>query len=160
MSDSPAAFAERTTKHEIEKGLSFSPKFDADGLIPCITMDADTSDVLMFAFMNAESLSRTMATGEAHYWSRSRQELWHKGATSGAVQKVAEMRVDCDQDVVLIKVRVAGPGGSCHLGYNSCFFRSVPLGAPPDPETRLQIEEDGPVFDPEAVYGKRSKDDS
>lgn len=152
--DSTALFAERGSKNEVEHGTAFAPKFDANGLIVCITTDADTGSVLMVAYMNAESLKRTIATGEAHYWSRSRRELWHKGATSGSIQRVVEMRTDCDQDAILIKVRVQGSGASCHLGYNSCFFRSVPIGETPGPGLRLRVDEDGPIFDPRDVYGK------
>jgi len=158
MAQIPAtpAFGARASKDAVEKGRVFAPKFDDAGLIMCVTTDADSNEVLMVAFMNAESLALTIETGEAHYWSRSRQELWHKGATSGSVQNVVEMRTDCDQDAILLKVRVAGSGASCHLGYNSCFFRSVPLGQAPGPDMEMTIEEDGPRFDPEAVYGDKS----
>ncbi len=152
--EAAAGFAQRTSKREIEHGTAFVPKFDRDGLIVCITADADTGAVLMVAYMNAESLKRTIETGEAHYWSRSRQEFWYKGATSGSVQQVVEMRTDCDQDAILIKVRVEGSGASCHLGYNSCFFRSVPVGEAPCPDMQLHVDEDGPAFDPKDVYGK------
>lgn len=149
-------FAERTSKRDVETGTALAPKFDKDGLIVCIATDADSGEVLMVAYMNAEALAKTIETGEGYYWSRSRQELWHKGATSGSVQKVVEMRTDCDQDAILIKVRVEGTGASCHLGYNSCFFRTISLGAGPTPETRLTNAEEEPLFDPEKVYGKSS----
>lgn len=121
-------FAPRGTHDEIENGVSLMPKFDADGLIPVITQDAASGEVLMFAWMNAEALARTIETGQAWYWSRSRQGFWRKGETSGQTQTVRDIRIDCDQDVVLLKVDVGGDGGACHVGYRSCFFRSVPLG--------------------------------
>ena len=125
-----APFATRGTKEEIEEGTSFSPKFDADGLITAVTTDAKTGELLMVAWMNAEALARTVETGEAWYWSRSRNELWHKGETSGQIQTVVELRTDCDQDTVWLKVDVAGDGGCCHVGYRSCFYRRVPAGEP------------------------------
>jgi phosphoribosyl-AMP cyclohydrolase len=112
----------------VEETALLAPRFDRDGLITAIAVDAASGDVLMVAHMNAEALSRTIQTGEAHYWSRSRQELWRKGATSGQTQSVEEMRVDCDQDAVLLRVRVGGDGGVCHTGRRTCFYRSVPLG--------------------------------
>jgi len=148
-------FAARGDKNAVEKGTSFAPKFDKDGLIICITTDADSGEVVMVAYMNAESLALTLTTGEAHYWSRSRQELWHKGATSGSVQRVVEARTDCDQDAILLKVRTDGSGASCHLGYHSCFFRTIPVGSEPSPETQLTISADAPAFDPDEVYGKK-----
>ncbi|PKP76676.1 MAG: phosphoribosyl-AMP cyclohydrolase [Alphaproteobacteria bacterium HGW-Alphaproteobacteria-3] len=125
-----APFPPRGTKEEIEEGTSFSPKFDADGLITAVTTDAKTGELLMVAWMNAEALARTVETGEAWYWSRSRGELWHKGGTSGQIQTVIELRTDCDQDTVWLKVDVAGDGGCCHAGYRSCFYRRVPKGEP------------------------------
>jgi len=113
------------TTEEVERGLSLTPRFDAAGLIPAIAQHADTGEVLMLAWMNAEALALTLSTGEAHYWSRSREALWRKGATSGQVQRVAEVRVDCDQDAVLLRVRPEGDGGACHLGERSCFHRRV-----------------------------------
>ena len=118
-------FPKAQTKTELEEGLRFAPRFGPDGLVTCVATDAETGELLMVAHMNAESLARTVATGEAWYWSRSRGELWHKGATSGQIQTVEEMRVDCDQDAVWIKVRVAGDGGCCHTGRRSCFYRRV-----------------------------------
>jgi len=118
-----------SSNHETEEGLNFTPKFDDSGLIPCITTDAQTKDVLMMAYMNDLALQKTIETGEAHYWSRSRQTLWHKGATSGFTQKVVEMRTDCDQDCILIFVNVEkGNGhteGTCHTGRETCFYRKV-----------------------------------
>lgn len=110
-------------KAALEQGAELTPRFGPDGLIPCVATDADDGAVLMLAYMNAEALQRTLDTGEAHYWSRSRGELWHKGATSGQVQTVVELRVDCDQDAVWIKVRPGGDGGACHTGARSCFYR-------------------------------------
>ena len=137
MSPSPPLFAQAASRAELEEGRLFAPRFGADGLITCVTTDAETGAVLMVAHMNAESLARTLATGEAWYWSRSRQELWHKGATSGQVQAVVEMRVDCDQDAILLRVRVGGDGGCCHTGRRSCFYRTVAMGAEPG-RTALQ----------------------
>ena len=148
-----AAFAARTTVEQVEEGLALAPRFDADGLIPCITTDAHTGDVLMLGYMNGEALQRTIATGEAHYWSRSRQCLWRKGETSGLAQKVVEMRIDDDQDAVWLRVRVAGSGASCHVGYRSCFYRSVELGGPSGEPARLVFTESRKSFDPKAVYG-------
>lgn len=115
-------------KKALEEGTTLSPRFDANGLVTCVTTEAETGEVLMVAHMNAEALKRSIETGEAWYWSRSRGELWHKGATSGQLQTIVEMRVDCDQDAVLIKVKVAGDGGCCHTGRRSCFYRVQPLG--------------------------------
>ncbi|MDJ0945045.1 MAG: phosphoribosyl-AMP cyclohydrolase [Kiloniellales bacterium] len=148
-----APFVARTTVEQVEEGLALAPKFDADGLIPCVTTDADVGDVLMLGYMNRDALRRTIATGEAHYWSRSRQCLWRKGATSGLVQEVVEMRIDDDQDAVWLRVRVAGSGASCHVGYRSCFYRSVELRGPPEAPTRLVFAETQRTFDPKDVYG-------
>lgn len=112
----------------IEQTLTLTPRFDASGLMACIAVDAATGEVLMLAYMNAEALRLTIETGEAWYWSRSRRELWRKGATSGQTQRIVEMRIDCDQDALLIKVEVAGDGGACHTGHRSCFYRKVALG--------------------------------
>ena len=148
-----APFAARTTVEQVEEGLSLAPKFDADGLIPCVTTDAETGEVLMLGYMNRDALQRTIATGEAHYWSRSRQCLWRKGTTSGLVQKLVEMRIDDDQDAVWLRVQVAGSGASCHVGYRSCFYRSVELSSPRDKPARLVFVETGRTFDPKDVYG-------
>jgi phosphoribosyl-AMP cyclohydrolase len=122
MTDAP--FAARGTIKEIESGLAFAPKFDEHGLIPCIATNSATGEVVMFAWMNAEALSRTIASRQAHYWSRSRNKLWRKGEDSGNEQTVVELRTDCDQDVILIKVRTGGDGENCHTGHRSCFYRS------------------------------------
>lgn len=113
------------SKTELEEGGVFTPRFDADGLIGCIVADARDGAVLMFAYMNAEALRLTLDTGIAHYWSRSRQCLWRKGDTSGQQQKVTEIRTDCDQDVLLLKVEPSGDGGACHTGRRSCFYRRL-----------------------------------
>ncbi len=146
-------FTARNSIEQVEEGLDLAPKFDADGLIPCITTDADTGEVLMLGYMNGEALQRTIVTGEAHYWSRSRQCLWHKGATSGLIQEVVEMRIDDDQDAIWLRVQVAGSGASCHVGYRSCFYRSVELGDHSDKPARLVFTESGKTFDPKQVYG-------
>ena len=125
------------SKTELEEGNTLSPRFGADGLVTCIATDAATGEILMVAHMNAEALARTLATGEAWYWSRSRGELWHKCATSGQVKTVLEMRVDCDQDALLLKVKVAGDGGCCHTGRRSCFYRKVEFS---NGEPRLVID--------------------
>jgi phosphoribosyl-AMP cyclohydrolase len=119
------SFSMPGSKAELEEGAVLSPRFGTDGLITCVTTDFATGEILMVAHMNAEALARTIETGEAWYWSRSRSELWHKGATSGQIQTVKEMRVDCDQDALLLKVQVAGDGGCCHTGRRSCFYRKV-----------------------------------
>ena len=126
----PASFSDPSTRHDVEEGAAFAPRFGPDGLITAVASDADTGEVLMVAHMNGAALARTLETGEVWYWSRSRGELWHKGATSGQVQTVLEMRVDCDQDALLLKVRVGGDGGCCHTGRRSCFYRAVESDGP------------------------------
>ncbi len=123
-----APFPDAPSTHELERGLTLTPRFDQDGLIPAIAQDSQSGEVLMLAWMNTEALSLTLETGIAHYWSRSRQSLWKKGETSGQFQHVQELRIDCDQDAVLLKVRVEGDGGCCHVGFRSCFYRAA-LGA-------------------------------
>ncbi len=147
------SFAARMSVEQVEEGLALAPKFDADGLIPCITTDANTGEVLMLGYMNGDALQRTIATGEAHYWSRSRQCLWRKGATSGFIQEVVELRIDDDQDAVWVRVKVAGSGASCHVGYRSCFYRSVELGGPSGGPARLVFTESRKSFDPKHVHG-------
>jgi phosphoribosyl-AMP cyclohydrolase len=133
-------FARRGDEHAAESGTALSPKFDADGLVTAVAVDADRGDVLMVAHMNAEALARTIETREGWFFSRSRQRLWRKGEESGNTLAVAELRVDCDQDAILLKVRVAGSGVVCHTGHRSCFYRSVPLGAAPQPDTALAFD--------------------
>jgi phosphoribosyl-AMP cyclohydrolase len=118
-------FPSAGSKHELEHGAALAPRFDANGLIAAVTTHAETGELLMLAWMNAEALAKTLETREAHYFSRSRGELWHKGATSGQIQKVVEARIDCDQDAVWLKVLPQGDGGACHTGARSCFYRIV-----------------------------------
>jgi len=149
---SDSLFGKRVTVEQVEEGNDLAPKFDANGFIPCVTTDYHSGEVLMVAVMNQEALRRTIETGEAHYFSRSRQQLWHKGATSGLVQKVVEMRIDDDQDCVWLRVEVAG-GASCHVGYRSCFYRKVPVGPERKAGMALEFLEHEKAFDPKAVYG-------
>ena len=143
-------FQKRVTIEQVEEGTELAPKFDEQGLIPCVTTSAKTGEVLMLGYMNEEALTKTIETGEAHYYSRSRKVLWHKGATSGLVQKVTEMRIDDDQDAVWIAVDIPGDA-SCHVGYRSCFYRAVPVGA--SRAETLEFREDKKSFDPKQVYG-------
>lgn len=148
-------FPARTTTAEIELGPVLQPKFGADGLIPCITCDHQTNEVLMFAFMNAEALAHTLKTRKATYWSRSRGKLWIKGEESGNAQLVQELRVDCDQDVVLLKVENVG-GAACHNGYKSCFYRKLAADADAGDPATLKLEFAARrVFDPATVYKKK-----
>jgi phosphoribosyl-AMP cyclohydrolase len=146
-----STFAPRVSVEQVEEGTELAPKFDPEGLIPAVTTDVVSGELLMVGYMNAEALERTIATGEAHYYSRSRGALWHKGATSGLVQTVKELMVDDDQDCIWLKVEVAG-GASCHVGYRSCFYRRIPLGLHGKP-AELEFTEDEKVFDPAVVYG-------
>ena len=148
-------FSERGSAHEIEEGRTLAPKFDADGLVTCVTTDAQSGEVLMVAHMNAQALAKTIETGDAWYYSRSRRALWRKGETSGHVQRVTEMRIDCDQDAVWIKVEQAG-AGACHTGRRSCFYRAVPLGKAPDKSLVLEFRDAGKAFDPAKVYGGKA----
>jgi phosphoribosyl-AMP cyclohydrolase len=151
LSDKPSALARRGSTEEVEEGLAFAPKFDADGLVTCVATDAGSGEVLMVAHMNAEALQKTIASGEAWYFSRSRRALWRKGETSGHVQRVVEMRVDCDQDAIWIKVEQEGPG-ACHTGRRSCFYRAVPLGQ--TGAVRLEFRDGAKLFDPDKIYRK------
>ena len=136
----------------MEEGKFLSPKFDEKGLIPVITTDHKTGEVLMHGYMNLEAMKKTIETGEAHYWSRSRKSVWHKGKTSGFTQKVIQIRIDDDQDSVWLNVDI-GNGASCHVGYKSCFYRSVPLGKIIEPEKiEMKFEEKEKKFDPKEVY--------
>lgn len=150
MPDQPS-FAPPGAAADLEEGSALTPKFDADGLIVCVATDAHSTDVLMVAHMNAEALAKTIATGEAWYFSRSRGTLWKKGEASGHTQRVVEMRVDCDQDAIWIKVKQVG--GACHTGRPSCFYRAVPLGK--GSAVTLEFREDR-VFDPTKVYRDHS----
>ena len=144
-------FKKRENVVEIEEGNLLSPKFDNDGLIPVITMCSKSRDVLMHGYMNIEALKKTIETKEAHYFSRSRKEIWHKGQTSGFIQKVTEIRIDDDQDSIWLTVDI-GDGASCHVGYRSCFYRSIPLDNN-NSKIILKFEEKEKVFDPDKVYG-------
>ena len=145
-------YKKRHSIKEVEEGKFLSPKFDENGLIPVITTDFKTGDILMHGHMNNESLKKTIETKEAYYWSRSRKEIWHKGNVSGFIQKVKEIRIDDDQDAIWLKVDI-GDGGSCHVGYKSCFYRSVPLGKISNTENiEIKFEENKKVFDPKKVY--------
>ena len=137
---------------DIEEGSAFTPKFDADGLITAVVTDAKSGDVLMVAHMNEEALRKTIASGEAWYYSRSRKTLWKKGETSGHVQRVIELRVDCDQDALWLKVEQQGPG-ACHTGRRSCFYRAVPLGS--GNAVTLEFGDADKHFDPNSVYKPR-----
>lgn len=152
--DPAAGFAERRTIEQVEEGHELAPKFNDQGLITAVTTDFSSGELLMVGYMNREALQRTIATGEAHYWSRSRQALWHKGATSGLTQKIRELLVDDDQDCIWLRVDVTG-GASCHVGYRSCFYRRVQgVGSAPRPATAMALEftTTEKVFDPEIVY--------
>jgi phosphoribosyl-AMP cyclohydrolase len=140
------------SKTDIEEGTMFAPRFDADGLLPVVATSAATGEVLMLAYMNEEALARTIATGEAHYWSRSRNRLWRKGENSGNVQRVVELRTDCDQDALWLKVETGGTGAACHTGRRSCFYRAVPVGAAPGGGLALHFVDAARQFDPEIVY--------
>ena len=146
-------FSRRESVEQVEEGDVLAPKFDEHGLIAVVTTDAKSGELLMHGYMNAEALEKTIETGEAHYWSRSRKVLWHKGATSGLTQKVVEMRIDDDQDAVWLRVDVAGSGASCHVGYRSCFYREVPTGSAGSEPVKLTYREDEKTFDPQDVYG-------
>ena len=140
-----------SSTRDIDEGLAFIPKFDKDGLLTAVVTDAKSGELLMVAHMNAEAVAKTVATGEAWYYSRSRQRLWKKGESSGHVQRVTELRVDCDQDAVWLKVEQQGPG-ACHTGRRSCFYRALPLGQ--KGALKLEFREAEQTFDPGAVYGK------
>ena len=143
-------FSKRTSIEQVEEGLELAPKFDSSGLIPVVTTDIDTGELLMHGYMNEEALKKTLATGQMHYFSRSRQVLWHKGATSGFFQNVKELLIDDDQDALWAKVQVLG-GASCHVGYRSCFYRKIEYS---DGKAGLLFTDTDKVFDPEAVYGE------
>jgi phosphoribosyl-AMP cyclohydrolase len=142
-----------SSTHDIEESLAFAPQYGADGLVTAVITDATSGDVLMVAHMNAEAVAKTVESGEAWYYSRSRKKLWKKGESSGHVQRVVELRVDCDQDALWLKVDQAGEG-ACHTGRRSCFYRAVPLGKPGN--VTLEFRDAETTFDPKAVYGKKS----
>ena len=145
-------FKKRHSVKEVEEGKFLAPKFDENGLIPVVTTDFKTGDILMHGYMNYESLKKTIETKETHYWSRSRKKIWHKGQVSGFVQKVKEIRMDDDQDSVWLSVDI-GNGASCHVGYRSCFYRSIPLGKIENQEElEMEFKEKEKIFDPKKVY--------
>ena len=144
-------FEKRKSVEQVEESTELAPKFDENGFIPVVTTDFSTGEVLMQGYMNEEAFKQTISLGEAVYFSRSRKSLWHKGKTSGLVQKIKEIRIDDDQDCVWLRVEVKG-GASCHVGYRSCFYRSIPLGNN-NSKVVLKFEESEKVFDPKEVYG-------
>jgi phosphoribosyl-AMP cyclohydrolase len=152
MTERPIEFQARVTVEQVEESTDLAPRFDDRGLITAVTTDASSGELLMQGYMNAEALRLTIETGEAHYYSRSRKSLWHKGATSGLVQKVRDLMIDDDQDCIWLKVDVAG-GASCHVGYRSCFYRRVPMGSAGNDVLRLEFTDSEKVFDPDEVYG-------
>jgi len=145
-------FKKRDSIEEVEEGKFLEPKFDENGLIPVITSDFKSGDILMHGYMNEEALKKTIETKEAHYWSRSRKKIWHKGQISGFIQKIKEIRIDDDQDAIWLSVDI-GDGSSCHVGYRSCFYRSIPLGKIKDAESiEIKFKETKKTFDPKKVY--------
>ena len=145
-------FKKRENVADIEEGKLLSPRFDKNGLIPVITTDFKTGEVLMLGYMNSEAFKKTIETKEAHYWSRTRREVWHKGQTSGFKQKVIEIRIDDDQDSVWLNVDI-GEGSSCHVGYKSCFYRTIPLGRIQDTKNiEMNFKVKKKKFDPNVVY--------
>lgn len=148
-------FVGRSSVKQVEEGTDLSPKFDKHGLVPVVTSDYSSGEVLMHGYMNREALLKTIETGEAYYWSRSRNCLWHKGAVSGLVQKVKQLLIDDDQDALWLRVEVVG-GASCHVGYRSCFYREVLIGTSQSDQLSLRFTETEKVFDPDEVYQNES----
>ena len=146
------SFKKRESVKQVEESSDLAPKFDQEGLIPVVTTDYESGEVLMQGYMNEESFKKTIGIGEAVYYSRSRKTLWHKGKTSGLIQTIKEIRIDDDQDCVWLKVDVKG-GASCHVGYRSCFYRSIPFGDKQKINQKLKFEEKEKIFDPKEVYG-------
>ena len=145
-------FKKRDNIKEVEEGKYFEPKFDENGLIPVITSDFETGDILMHGYMNDEALKKTIETKEVHYWSRSKNKIWHKGEISGFRQKVIKMRIDDDQDAIWVTVDI-GDGSSCHVGYRSCFYRAIPLGKIKDSKkVEMNFKEKNKIFDPKKIY--------
>ena len=145
-------FKKRENVTEIEEGRYLSPKFNEKGLIPVVTMDVKTKEILMHGYMNDEALKKTIETKEVHYWSRSKNKIWHKGEISGFGQKVIEMRIDDDQDAIWVTVDI-GDGSSCHVGYRSCFYRAIPLGKIKDSKkVEMNFKEKNKIFDPKKIY--------
>ncbi len=145
-------FEKRRTIEQVEEGNELVPKFDKSGLMPVVTTDVKTGDVLMLGYQNEEALKLTIETGEAYYWSRSRECIWHKGSTSGLIQKVVDIRIDDDQDAIWLKVELLGLEASCHVGFKSCFYRSIPIGSIKS-KIQLIYKEDKKKFDPKKIYG-------
>lgn len=145
-------FAERGSPKEVETGLAFQPKFDAEGLIPAIVSDAGTGEVVMFAWMNRRALALTIETGIAHFWTRSRGKIWKKGEESGNTLRIIELRTDCDQDALWLKVRIGGHGAACHTGQRSCFYRAIPVGTPAASHSAMQHVGGAALFDPGKTY--------
>ncbi len=143
-------FAKRESVEQVEEGKILAPKFDSDGIIPAVVTETSSGEVLMLGYMNEESLTKTIETKEAHYWSRSREVLWKKGDSSGMIHEVDKILIDDDQDSLLLKVSIKGLGASCHVGYKSCFYRS--LQNVTEDGVELEFTEDEKVFDPEIVY--------
>jgi len=147
-------FKKRVSVEQVEESTNLAPKFDKDGLIPVVTSDYHSGEILMHGYMNEDAFKKTIILKEAVYFSRSRQILWHKGKVSGLIQKVKEIRIDDDQDSIWLKVEVIG-GASCHVGYRSCFYRSIPLEDKNSKEIKLKFEEKEKIFDPKEVYGDK-----
>jgi phosphoribosyl-AMP cyclohydrolase len=146
-------FGKRESVEQVEEGKILAPKFDEHGLVAAVTTAAESGELLMLGYMNAEALEKTIETGEAHYWSRSRECLWHKGASSGLIQKIVELRIDDDQDAVWLRVNVVGEA-SCHVGYRSCFYRAIPTGDQQgEVPIKMEFKEYKKMFDPLEVYG-------
>ena len=145
-------FKKRHSIQEVEEGKYLSPKFDKNGLIPVVTTDYKSGGILMHGYMNKVALKKTIETKEAHYWSRSRKKMWHKGKISGFTQKIKEIRIDDDQDSIWLKVDI-GKGSSCHVGYKSCFYRSIPLGKiKNNKKLKMKFKENKKTFDPKKIY--------
>ena len=145
-------FKKRDSIKEVEEGKYLEPKFDENGLIPVITTDFKTGEILMHGYMNDEALKKTIETKEAYYWSRSKKKIWHKGQVSGFIQKIKEMRIDDDQDSIWLSVDI-GVGASCHVGYRSCFYRSIPLGKiKNDQDLEIEFKDKKKIFDPKKIY--------
>jgi phosphoribosyl-AMP cyclohydrolase len=155
MTSSAPIFAPPGPPEALEQGLELTPRFDGSGNIAAVATDVDTGEVLMFAWMNAEALALTIRTGEAHFWSRSRGRIWKKGEESGNVLSVVELRTDCDQDAIWLRVRIAGHGAACHTGHRTCFYRSIPVGTVSD-AVPLRHAGTPRAFDSASVY--RPKD--
>ena len=146
-------FAKRESVEQVEEGSILAPKFDQDGIIPAVVTEASSGELLMLGYMNKESLRKTIETKEAYYWSRSREVLWKKGDSSGMIHEVEEILIDDDQDSLWLKVSIKGLGASCHVGYKSCFYRSIPLGTiHNEQEVEMKFKEKKKIFDPEKVY--------